>query len=92
MYARPSHRAVVGGVLVSNSAWSKISAEDKARVTAAVELENTVRAKTPTGFRVGGGDDEYGQVIKLDPRPKRNSIRRDRVIKTARRHGAGRYL
>ena len=60
---------LTAAMLVSNSAWSKISDEDKPKVTAAaVELEKTVRARTPAQDSESvAAMTKYGlQVIKLD--------------------------
>jgi len=60
---------LTAAMLVSNSAWSKVSAEDKPKLTAAaVELEKTVRARTPAQDAESvAAMTKYGlQVIKLD--------------------------
>ena len=62
---------LTAAMLVSNSAWNKISAEDKATVTAAaVELEKTVRARTPAQDSESvAAMTKYGlQLLKLDPK------------------------
>jgi TRAP-type C4-dicarboxylate transport system substrate-binding protein len=62
---------LTAAMLVSNSAWNKISAEDKPKLTAAaVELEKTVRARTPAQDSESvAAMTKYGlQVTKLVPK------------------------
>jgi TRAP-type C4-dicarboxylate transport system substrate-binding protein len=62
---------LTAAMLVSNSAWNKISAEDKPKLTAAaVELEKTVRARTPAQDSESvAAMTKYGlQLLKLDPK------------------------